>query len=434
MVIKEKITETYTTVERAKIIVLSTFGSFVEWYDFFIAAVAASLVWQFIYFNVFPQLSATFSIAAFGVSYFTRPIGAYLFGHLGDKKGRKYTLILTLVTVGVAMLGISVLPPASSIGLLAPILLFVFRAVQGIGFGGEFGGAASWVLESNSHSKWRGTFTSLTNAALGLGGGTAAALLFYLSSVVPRSSFLDFWWRVPFIIGVIFLFSAALIRYFALESNLFMKLEKEGKVLKSPANFAIRKEIGLMLLVALAWLYAWWINPTLIQIFAPFYLSKFGISSTYVTYTIMVTNFVIVATMTLGGFLSDLIGRKKTVIISAILSAAFIYPYTLLLASYNLFNILIAQVVIYSLATLGSGSLTVYYTELFKTQYRYSASGLSYQFVALYAGILITFGVPYILSSANPLLYVILIGIILSVATIVIISRMKETKDLNISE
>ena len=97
MVIKEKITETYTTVERAKIIVLSTFGSFVEWYDFFIAAVAASLVWQFIYFNVFPQLSATFSIAAFGVSYFTRPIGAYLFGHLGDKKGRKYTLILTLV-------------------------------------------------------------------------------------------------------------------------------------------------------------------------------------------------------------------------------------------------------------------------------------------------------------------------------------------------
>jgi len=174
--------ELYPLKERVKIAALAVFGSYVEWYDYFIAATAAALVWSDVFFSAYPYLSTAFSIAAFGVAYFTRPVGAYIFGHIGDKYGRKSSLIYTLLTVSVAMFGISVLPSANSIGVIAPILLFVFRAIQGIGFGGEYGGAATWVLETNAYSKLRATWTSLTMAVIGLGSGTGAALYYYLST------------------------------------------------------------------------------------------------------------------------------------------------------------------------------------------------------------------------------------------------------------
>ena len=404
--------ELYPLKERVKIAALAVFGSYVEWYDYFIAATAAALVWSDVFFSAYPYLSTVFSIAAFGVAYFTRPVGAYIFGHIGDKYGRKSSLIYTLLTVSVAMFGISVLPSANSIGVIAPILLFVFRAIQGIGFGGEYGGAATWVLETNAYSKWRASWTSLTMAVIGLGSGTGAALYYYLSTHFSRADLLNFWWRVPFFIGVVLIISAAIIRYFALESNLFVKLQKAGKVLKNPANVAIKTHIGLMLLIATTWLYIFWVNPATIQLFATPYLAKMGISRTYVTYTLIVSNFIIPFTTIFGGFLSDLIGRRTTIVISALSVAIFIYPYIILLQSGNLFNILIAQIILNALAFIGEGSFTAYFPELFRTQFRYTGSGVSYQFTAMYMGFVYSFLLPAILLSGNPTIYVIIVTIV----------------------
>lgn len=429
------VTELYTRNERIKIAALAVFGSYVEWYDYFVAATAAALVWPDIFFSPYPQLSTAFSIAAFGVSYFTRPVGAFIFGHFGDKYGRKSSLIFTLLTVGVAMIGISALPSATAIGLAAPVLLFVFRAIQGLGFGGEYGGAATWVLETNAYSKWRATWTSLTMAVIGLGSATGAGLYYYLSLTFSRTDLLNFWWRVPFIIGVILLFSAALIRYFALESQLFVKLQKENKILKNPATTAVKRHIGIMLLAATTWLYIFWTNPAVIQLFATPFLAKLGISRTYVTYTLIISNLVIFFTTVLGGFLSDLVGRRTTIVLSALLVAIFIYPYTILIQSGNLLNILIAQILINAFAFIGEGAFTAYFPEIFRTQYRYTGSGFSYQLTALYMGFVYTFGLPYIVGVSNPIPIVIGVTLVFCILSLTVRLRLwKETNKADISE
>jgi MFS family permease len=430
----EKEVKIYPLRERIKITTLAVFGSYVEWYDFFVAASAAALVWPAIFFAPFPEYAVAFAIAAFGVAYFTRPVGAFIFGHIGDKYGRKASLILTLLVVGAAMGGIAALPTAKEIGLAAPILLFIFRAIQGLGFGGEFGGAVTWVIEVNAFSRWRATWTSTTMAVIGLGLATSSGLYLYLFSVFPREEVLGFWWRVPFIIGVILLFSAGLIRYFALESNLFLKLKEEGKVLKNPAVTAAKRHIGLMMLVATSWLYIFWVNPALINLFAvPYLANNHGIPSVYVTYTLVISNTIIFFTTILGGFLADLIGRRLTIILSALLVALFIYPYAILLQSGNLFNILIAQILINAFAFIGEGAFTAYFPEIYRTQYRYTASGVSYQFTALYMGFVYTFLLPVLIGLRDPIPAVIGITLLFCALSLVVRLRMyQETRGLSI--
>ncbi|MDG6996928.1 MAG: MFS transporter [Nitrososphaerota archaeon] len=425
--------DTYSLKERALVTVLSSFGSYVEWYDYFVAATAAALIWPTVFFSQFSALATGISIASFGVAYFTRPVGAYIFGHMGDRLGRRSTLVWTLLTVGVAMLGITLLPSSNVIGMWGPILLFSFRAVQGVGFGGEYGGASSWVLEVNAKSRWRGTWTSSVMATIGLGGGTGALLYLFLEKVYSRAVLLNYGWRIPFALGVVLLFSAALIRYLAQESDVFTKLQKLGKTLKTPASTAIRKHIGLMMLIGLSWVFIFWINPGVIQLFATPYLAKHGVPPTFTTYVLAVSDFVIPFATLLGGFISDLLGRRKAVFISALLTLLFAYPYLVMLESANLAYILLAEVVINVFVFIGEGSFTPYVIELFRTEYRYSGGGLSYQFAALYAGILFTFALPTILLSSYETTYILAIAMILPLVTAFTVFFLKETSKSDIS-
>lgn len=424
----------YSLRQRIMVTVLSGFGSYVEWYDYFIAATAAALIWPTVFFSHYSTLATAFSYASFGVSYFTRPIGGYIFGHLGDRFGRKSSLVLTLLTVGVAMLGITFLPTPAQIGLFGPILLFTFRAIQGLGFGGEFGGAASWVLEVNSKSRWRGLWTSTVMTTVGLGAGSGALLYLLLENVYTKAALDSFGWRIPFAIGVVLLFSTALIRYFAQESQLFIQIQKLGKTLKAPASAAIKKHIGLMLAIGLSWIFIFWINPGVIQLFATPYLAKHGITPTYTTFALTVSDFVIPFACLFGGFLSDIIGRKKTVFISAMLALLFSYPYMSMIESGNPTYVLIAEVAINAFIFIGEGSFTPYVIELFRTHYRYSGGGLSYQFTALYAGILFTFALPAMLLSSVVTTYILATTMVLSFAPLVVIPFLRETSKKDISE
>lgn len=423
-----------TRLERVRITVLAAFGSYVEWYDYFIAAFAATLIWPTVFFAKFKVLSYAISITSFGVSYFTRPIGAYIFGHLGDREGRRTSLIWTLLTVGLAMLGITILPGSDKIGVWGPILLFTFRAIQGLGFGGEFGGAISWVLEANANSKWRGTLTTLMEAVVGLGGGTGALFYLFLEHSYSKSDLLGYGWRIPFAVGFVLLFSTALIRYFAQESRIFIKLKEEGKVLKRPANTAVKKHFGLILLAGLLWLYVFWVNPGVIQLFATRFLTQYGVTPAYVTFTLVITNFTFPLANILGGFLSDLIGRRTVIAISAFLTIIFAYPYLIMVESGNPLSILLAQVFFACFALFGVGGLTPYTAELFNPQYRYSGGGLSYQFSALYAGILFTFVIPIILQNTQPTLYILGISIALPLLSVLGIVFLKETFRSDVSQ
>ena len=431
-----KTEEMYPFKERLLITILAVLGSYIEWYDYFIAATAASLVWGDVFFSAYPSLATAFSISAFGVAYFTRPIGAYIWGHVGDKYGRKSSMIYTLLTVSIGMLGITVLPSSYSIGIIAPILLFTFRSIQGIGFGGEYGGAATWVLETNAKSKWRGTWTSSVMSAVGLGGGTGAGIFLYLEHTVSRAALLSFWWRIPFLIGTILLVVAGIIRYYALESNIFIKLQKAGKVLKNPANAVIKKQIGIILLLATAWLYIYWVNPATIQLFAVPYLTHLHIANAaiYVTYAIFISDFIIAFTTILGGFLSDLIGRRSTIIVSALGVAILIYPYLYLIKTGIFINILLATILLNGLAFIGEGSFTAFFPEIYNTNVRYSGSGLSYQFSAFYMGFIYTFALPLILISSYVEIYMIIITLLfVALALIVRLRTFEETKNLDLS-
>jgi len=377
----------YKRSEVIKVAAAGVIGTTIEWYDFLIAGTAAAIAWPHVFFpSSDPTTSLLNSIIAFGVGFVGRPVGAILFGHFGDKLGRKNTLIWTLLTMGIGTLGIALLPPYASIGVLAGILVTIFRLIQSLGVGGEWGGATALIAEFAAKSKYRAFWGSWVQQGVPFGLLAAnGAYLILLSQLSPQD-FLDWGWRVPFYIGAIIIVVGVIIRYKIAETPLFKAILEKRQVVRVPFASLIKNQGKTVALLAIGWAYQ---NATfyIVTSFALGYLTTYiGVSRSLASLSVLIAAAASVVAILVGSIIGDYIGRKKVLIISAGLTVATVWPYFMLLNTGNPLLVILGQLMLLFIILFGYSVLPAYYSEQYPTKYRYTGTAFTYHIASPFAG------------------------------------------------
>jgi MHS family shikimate/dehydroshikimate transporter-like MFS transporter len=368
------------------IVLASVLGTTVEWYDFLIYGVGAALVFNKLFFPSFDPLVGT--LAAFGsyaVGFVARPLGGAIFGHYGDRLGRKAMLTLTMIIMGGGTFLIGLLPTYEQIGVFAPVLLIVLRLLQGIGIGGEWGGAVLMVIESGD-PKRRGFLGSLVQVGFPL-GMVLATVVFAAVSKLPESDFLAWGWRVPFLISFLLVGVGMFVRLKLVETPKFREVRDHDEVLEMPLLNVLRRDwrnfliaVGLKL-TEVAWVY-------ILTVFVVYYAAaRLGLSRSIILDAVLYGALLELITIPLFGILSDKIGRKPMYAAGAVLSALLAFPLFTLLDTKDTLTITLTIAVVMSLTHgLMFGPQAAFLPELFGTKVRYSGASLGCQVSAAISG------------------------------------------------
>ncbi len=310
------------------VIIASSLGTVFEWYDFFVYGTLAALIGKLF----FPETSETaaflLALATFGVGFGVRPIGAALFGHLGDKLGRKYTFLVTITLMGVATAGVGLLPTFASIGIAAPLLLLLLRALQGLALGGEYGGAAIYVAEHAPRNR-RGFYTSFIQASV-IGGFLLSVIMVLATrTYVGEEAWLAWGWRVPFLFSIVLLAISLWIRMKLSESPVFQAMKDAGELAHNPIKESmnswakVRRLIAVMFGVAAGLTVIWYTA----QFQAMYFLQNaLRVEDSSAQLFIGIGACFSMFWFILFGWVSDVWGRKKTMITGYILFIALIFP------------------------------------------------------------------------------------------------------------
>ncbi|MEE2060419.1 MFS transporter [Rhodococcus artemisiae] len=368
--------------EYRKILWSSFIGSTVEFYDFLLYGTAAALVFGPLFFSELSTAMALLaSFATFTVGYVARPFGGVLFGHLGDRIGRKSTLVATMAIMGLASTLIGVLPTYGQIGVFAPILLLVLRVIQGVAVGGEWGGAALMAME-HAPRKERGMAASVANMG-GPAGAMLATIIFAAVAALPEEQLMTWGWRVPFLLSSVLVLIALFIRLRISESPMFVAaqakaMEQETKR-KAPVVEILTKYRAHVVIAALGGLAAF-AYSSFMATFAISMAREAGSNSSVVLICKASAAFIHIFTIAYFARLSDRIGRKKVMLAGCIGSFVMAVPLILLLSSGNTVLVLLGFLIGNPLIQ-GSlyGPLAAYIAERFSTESRYTGAGVSYQ-------------------------------------------------------
>ena len=299
-------------------------GSALEYYDFFIFATAAALYLQQLYFPEAGSAGQLFSLATIGVAYVTRPLGALLWGHLGDVIGRKKVLITTLLLMGVSTFIVGLVPTYDQIGIWAPIIIIVLRLAQGLSAGGESPGSASLSAEHAPDNR-RGFFASWTLSGVTFGIVLSSAVFIPLQ-LLPEEALLSWGWRIPFLLSALVTMIALILRRTLDEPEVFTETKQLNLVVKVPLVELLRRHPKTMLLVTGMSLFT--MVNTMINVFTLAYgVDISGIDRGEMLLLISVANLIAVGTLPLWGHLSDRIGRKPVFITGAILQIVLIFAF-----------------------------------------------------------------------------------------------------------
>src|SRR5271170_4470715 len=308
-------------------------GSALEYYDFFIYATAASLVFPQIFFpSGNPTVAIVASLATYGVGYVARPIGAFFLGHMGDTHGRKTVLLVCMFIMGFSTMAVGILPTYSQVGLLAPALLVVLRLIQGFAVAGEISGASSMILEHAPFGR-RGFFASFTLQGVQAGQILAAAVYLPLSYGLSNEAFAAWGWRVPFLLSVVVLIAGYIIRREVEETPAFTEERGQGDVPKAPVIDALTNHWPDMLRVICMALMN--VIPVVATIFGAAYAVQpaygVGMDKTIYLWIPVIGNIVAVIVIPFVGNLSDQIGRRTPIIVGSLAAGllAFVYLYAI---------------------------------------------------------------------------------------------------------
>jgi metabolite-proton symporter len=365
--------------------VASTVGTTIEWYDFFLYGTAAALVFPKLFFPGYdPFIGQILSFLTFTGGFIARPLGGVIFGYLGDRIGRKATLVATLLLMGISTLIIGFLPTYDQIGASAQILLTLLRFIQGIGVGGEWGGAVLLALEFG-HRGRRGFYASWPQAGVPLGLLASTGVVALLKSTLAEEAFFDWGWRVPFYLSGLLVVVGLLIRIRIMETPLFSALKERNEVAEAPVAEVVRKHRREVLLAA-GTRYAENSCFYLFSIYIAAYGSTvLGVSSSLILWAV---NLAAAAEFcTIPCLLSDRLSRKAVFVMGCLCLAVFAFPYYALLDSGNAVWIVLAIVL-----SLAGGHAMLYSVqaslipELFPTRVRYTGASLGYQLAAPFAG------------------------------------------------
>lgn len=369
-----------------KVLIASLTGSSIEWFDYFLYGTAAALVFNKLFFPmVDPVIGLILAYLSFSLTFFIRPIGGVIFAHIGDRIGRKKTLVLTLSLMGGATVMIGLLPTYETIGMWAPALLILMRVIQGIGIGGEWGGALLLAYEY-APEKRKGFFGSIPQAGVTI-GMLLATFIVSLMTLLSEEAFLSWGWRVPFLLSSVLVLLGLWIRRGIDETPDFKRLKQAGQVAKAPLRETLKHHWREVLIAA---------GLKVVET-APFYIfSTFVVS--YATATLNYQKSQALEAVTLGalvatimiplmGLLSDKIGRQRLYALSVLALGLFIVPWFMLLDSGTTWGIVLATVVAFGIlwapVTAVLGTLC---SEIFSASVRYTGITLGYQLGAALAG------------------------------------------------
>ena len=369
-----------------RVVLASAVGSALEWYDFFIYGTAAALVFGELFFpKADPTTGTLLAFATFGVGFFARPFGGMVFGHLGDRIGRKPVLVITLLLVGFGTFLIGLLPTYSSAGVWAPILLVLLRLVQGFGAGAEYGGAVILAVEHAPPGQrgWVGSW-----APIGVTfGQLLAAGVFAMVSSLPKEDFLSWGWRIPFLLSMVLIAFGFYIRSRVSETPVFSQIAAKNQAARSPVVEALKKHPREFLVVLGARLAENGLGY-LFPVFALNYVTtKLGMPKPAVLQGIMLAYAIAIFTIPMFSRLSDRIGRRPVYMGGAIFCALFAFPFFWLVQTQSLPLIWLAFILAISLGIAAMfGPQAAYFAELFAARLRYSGFALARELGSILAG------------------------------------------------
>jgi MFS family permease len=355
-------------------------GSALEYYDFFIYAQAAALVFPLIFFpSDNPQVGIVASFATFGVGYVARPIGAFVLGHWGDTHGRKNVLVLCMLLMGVSTFLVALLPTYSVIGIWAPILLVALRLIQGFAVGGEISGASAMILEHAPFGR-RGYFGSFTLQGVQAGQVIAAAVFLPLSAAMSPEAFQSWGWRIPFLLSALVVVAGYIIRRRVDETPAFQEEASHGEVPAAPIVMAVRENgTDMLRVICMALMNA---VPTAVTVFGATYATNpgygVGLTSTNYLWISVVGNIVAVILIPFVGNLTDRIGRKPVLIFGCIAPGLLGFPYLYFVSEANLPMAFLFAILMWGVVYQGYNAVfPSFYQELFPTKTRVTAFAVS---------------------------------------------------------
>ncbi|MBF0754445.1 MULTISPECIES: MFS transporter [Jeotgalicoccus] len=376
---------------RRKVLSASLIGSSIEWFDFFLYAAVASIIFNTQFFVTDDAFLSTI-LAYFGLalSFFIRPLGGVIFAHIGDRVGRKKTLIITLSLMGLATAGIGLLPTYAQIGVAAPLLLLLFRLIQGLGIGGEWGGALLLATEYAPKNQ-RGLFGSFPQMGIPIGLVLAYGFFFLLTWIMPEEMFLAWGWRIPFIFSLLLVIVGLLIRKGLDETPAFVAMQKEAaeknEVRRLPIIEIFKKHPKEVLITT----GAKFVETGPFYIFTTFIVG-YGVASLDVSFEFMMLSIMAVSVLTtimipVMGSLSDRVGRRKMFLIGAAAMLLYAFPYFFIVNTHEPILVILATfiglVVIWPPITAILGTM---FSESFSKEVRYTGVTLGYQIGAAVAG------------------------------------------------
>ena len=408
-----------------KAVIAAGVGTTIEYFDYTIYAIQAAALAAVFFPSEDPVAGLLSTLAVFAASFLLRPLGGIIIGNIGDRIGRKAQLTIAIIGMGLATLGIGLLPTFAAIGIAAPILLATLRCLQALAAGGEAGGAAAYVVEYAPEGR-RGLYAS--SVQVGVVSGTAAATLtlIIVNAVMPEDAMAEWGWRIPFLISGVLTLCAWLYRRNLEESPDFQRMADSKRVAKYPFFELLRNHWRGVLVMAVANL----ISFSSYYLVFTFMATYFGLTGTIdpvsASYAILATQVISAATMPLYGRLSDSIGRRPVMIASCIAFIVGSYPMFLWIGTGNL-AALIGLLVLGQFVSAFMACMASAYTELFPPQVRASGFSLGFNLAAIFGGGIASYIATWLMgltgNDASPSFFIIFTAVLSLIAVL----SMKET-------
>ena len=420
-----------------RVVAASMAGTTVEWYDFFLYGVAAALVFPHVFFPTGNATAATLaSLGTFAVGFLARPIGGLVFGHYGDRIGRKKLLVLSLLMMGLSTFAIGLLPSYATVGVLAPVLLVVLRLVQGFALGGEWGGAVLIVSEHGDPAR-RGFWASWPQAGAPAGQLIANGLLAVMAVVQSEADFLAWGWRIPFLLSAVLVLIGLWIRLSVEESPVFKAARANadaGGADKMPILTVLRR-YPREVLTAMGARFAENVSYYIFTIVITTYVTaQLKLSSSFALGAVLIGAAVHIAAIPMWGALSDRIGRRPVYLIGAVGIGVWAFAFIALLNTKNFALAAVAVVVGLVLHGAMYGPQAAFLSELFGTTVRYSGVSIGYQLASILAGGLAPIIAVALLGAFHSGYAIAVYVALAAVVTIVAVATYSETSKRDLAE